>query len=121
MDKIYIKGLQIFAFHGVNAEEKENGQNFILDITLWADLKGAKKTDCLSETINYAAVRKTVQKAFTAEKYDLIERAAKVVCDSVIAEYSAVQKIGLCLKKPEAPMNAIFEYVALEITEERDL
>ena len=29
MDKILINGLRIFAYHGVNPEEKENGQNFV--------------------------------------------------------------------------------------------
>ena len=32
MDEIYIKGLKIFAYHGVNPEETENGQEFELDI-----------------------------------------------------------------------------------------
>ena len=37
METIRIKGLKIFAYHGVNPEEKENGQNFVLDLTLCAD------------------------------------------------------------------------------------
>ena len=38
MEKIIIKNLEIFAYHGVNPEEKQNGQRFLLDLTLWADL-----------------------------------------------------------------------------------
>ena len=34
MDKVFIKGLEIFAYHGVNPEEKRDGQPFVLDITL---------------------------------------------------------------------------------------
>ena len=34
MDKIFINGLQLFAYHGVNPEEKEDGQMFSLDITV---------------------------------------------------------------------------------------
>lgn len=115
MDKIVIKGLKIFAYHGVNPEEKENGQNFVLDIVLKADLSRARQSDRLADTVNYAAVRKTVARVFTQEKYDLIERAAQAVCDGVLAEHPAVREISLTLKKPEAPMNAEFEYVAVEI------
>ena len=61
-------------------------------------------------------MRKTVQKAFTETKYNLIERAAQAVCEAVLAEHEKVEKITLLLKKPEAPMNAIFEYVAVEVT-----
>lgn len=119
MDKIYIKGLEIFAYHGVNPEEKENGQRFLLDLTLHADLAQARQSDRLEDTVNYAAVRKTVQRAFTGEKYDLIERAAQVVCEAVLAEHPKVRRVDLLLKKPEAPMNAKFDYVAVELAVER--
>lgn len=114
MDKIYIRGLELFAYHGVNPEEKRDGQTFILDITLHADLSRPRQTDDLNDTVNYAAVRKTVQRAFTAESYDLIERAAQVVCEAILKEHPKVEKVGLLLKKPEAPMNAEFDYVAVE-------
>ncbi|MGN1202778.1 MAG: dihydroneopterin aldolase, partial [Eubacterium sp.] len=32
MDKILIRDLKIFAYHGVNPEEKRDGQNFVFDI-----------------------------------------------------------------------------------------
>ena len=41
METIRIKGLEIFAYHGVNPEEKENGQKFILDIAMQADISHA--------------------------------------------------------------------------------
>lgn len=119
METIRIKGLQIFAYHGVNPEEKENGQNFILDLALKADLSRAAQSDDLKDTINYAAVRKTVNAVFTAQKYDLIERAAQVVCDAVLDNFSQVQSVTIELKKPEAPINAIFDYVSVEMTRSR--
>ena len=38
MDTIHIKGLRLFAYHGVNPEEKRDGQTFLLDIQLHAGL-----------------------------------------------------------------------------------
>lgn len=119
MDKILLKGLEIFAYHGVNPEEKTDGQTFVLDITMKADLTAARKSDDLNDTVNYAAVRKTVQRVFTAEKYDLIERAAQVVCDAILDEYPKVQEVTVLLKKPEAPMNAVFDFAGVEITQVR--
>lgn len=121
MDKILLKGLELFAYHGVNPEEKRDGQTFLLDVTLGVDLTRAGQTDDLNDTVNYAAVRKTIQRAFTGESYDLIERAAQVVCDAVLAEHPAVEEITLRLKKPQAPMNAVFDYVGVEITRRREL
>lgn len=116
MDKIIISGLDIFAYHGVNPEEKRYGQHFLLDITLEADLSRARHSDNLADTVNYAAVRKTVQRVFTETKYDLIERAAQAVCEGILMEHPLVQRVCLRLKKPQAPMNAKFDFVAVEIT-----
>lgn len=120
MDTIWIKGLELFAYHGVNPEEKRDGQTFLLDIAMKADLEQARHSDCLNDTVNYAAVRKTVQRAFTEARFDLIERAAQTVCEAVLAEHERVEEITLLLKKPEAPMNAKFEYVAVELTVKRE-
>ena len=119
MDKIFIDSLEIFAYHGVNPEEKENGQKFILDILLSADLSKAKKSDNLVDTVNYSAVVRTVSAAFTAKKYDLIERAAQVTCEAILNEYPAVTAVKLKLKKPEAPIKANFNFVAVEIKAKR--
>lgn len=115
-ETIRIKGLEIFAYHGVNPEEKENGQPFVLDVAMEADVSRAAAADDLNETVNYAAVRKAVQAAFTAEKFDLIERAAQVVCDAVLAGFPRVQSVTVEVKKPFAPINAKFDYVSVEIT-----
>ncbi len=119
MDKILLKGLRLFAYHGVNPEEKRDGQEFVLDITLYADLSQARQSGRLDDTVNYAAVRKTVQRAFTEAKYDLIERAAEVVCGAVLEGFPQVEGITLLLQKPQAPMDAVFDYVAVEVTKKR--
>lgn len=119
MDVIEIKGLELFAFHGVNPEEKEDGQRFLLDIKLTADLAKARQTDALSDTVSYAAVKKTAERVFTAEKYDLIERAAQVVCEAILQEHEKVLSVKLKLKKPDAPMKGTFEYAAVTVTEKR--
>lgn len=120
MQRIYIKGLEIFAFHGVNPEEKADGQKFILDITLHADLSAAMASDDLADTVNYAAVRKAVQRVMTGEKYDLIEHTAARVADAILADFPQVAKAEVLLKKPDAPMNAVFDYVAVEVIRTRE-
>lgn len=115
MDKIVIKGLRIFAYHGVNPEEKEKGQPFILDITLYKDLSLPGATDDLNDTVNYSRVAKTATRVMLAQKDDLIERAASRVAEAVLAEFP-VREVTVRLKKPRAPIAGDFEYVAVEIT-----
>ncbi|MBE6761192.1 MAG: dihydroneopterin aldolase [Ruminococcaceae bacterium] len=119
MDEIYIKGLKIFAYHGVNPEETENGQEFELDITMFADLSKARESDNLEDTINYAAARKIINAAMTERPYKLIERAAEVVATALLDSIDKLLKVEVILKKPNAPMSAVFDYVAVKITKKR--
>ena len=115
MDKIVIKGLRVYAYHGVNAEEKEKGQPFILDITMAADLSRPGASDFLSDTINYSKVAKLAVRVMQSEKVNLIERAAPKVAEAILEEFT-VREITVQLKKPRAPVAADFDYVAVEIT-----
>ena len=116
MEKIVIKGLKLYGYHGVNPEEKKNGQNFILDITLYVNLSNACYSDDLSDTVNYASVIKYVTAAFTGKSFNLIEAAAQHIANAVLCEYKSVMQIDLSLKKPEAPVKAEFKYVSVEIS-----
>ena len=120
MDKILIRNLKIFAYHGVNPEEKENGQNFFIDIDAFADVKEACKNDDLDCTVSYAKIIKTVRRVFTENKYDLIEKAAQTVVDGIFNEYPKIQKVRILLKKPEAPIKADFDYVGVELERTRN-
>ena len=100
MDKIIIKGLKLFAYHGVNEEEKENGQQFEFDITAELDLSAACKSDDLNETESYAKIIKTVRRVFTAEKYDLKEKSAQYNADDIIEENPKINSLTKTLKKP---------------------
>ena len=120
MEKIIIKGLKLFAYHGVNPEEKVDGQNFILDITAELDVKKAQLSDNVDHTVSYAKIIKTVKDVFTEKSYNLIETAANKVGMAIMQEYPKLRSVTVLLKKPEAPINADFEYVAVEDTITRE-
>ncbi|MCR5150042.1 MAG: dihydroneopterin aldolase [Clostridiales bacterium] len=120
MDKIIIKSLKLFAYHGVNPEEKENGQNFILDIECFLNLDIPCVSDNLYDTVSYAQIIKTVRKTFLETKYDLIEKAAQMVADCILENFNQIDEVKVILKKPEAPIKADFEYVAVAISRKRN-
>ena len=115
MDKIHIKDLEIFAFHGVMPEEKVLGQKFVLSFELDLDLRKAGKNDDLTKTVHYGELAHKVEEEFTKTSYDLIEKAAEEICEFVLLNYPIVKKVKLLLKKPWAPTRKNVEYVAVEI------
>lgn len=119
MDKILVRNLKIFAYHGVNPEEKEDGQNFVLDIDAYVDISVPCQTDNVDDTVSYAKIIKETVKIFTCQKDDLLERAAQRVAYGLFESFDKIQSLRILLKKPEAPIKADFEYVAVEIYRER--
>ncbi len=115
MDKVIIKDLELFCYHGVNPEEKVDGQVFVFDIEAYVDLSTPCVTDNVDDTVSYAKIIKTVRKVAQSEKNDLIERVAQRVADELFIEFSKIESLKITLKKPQAPIKADFNYVAVEI------
>ena len=120
MEKIIVKGLRLKAYHGVNPEEKVNGQMFELDITALIDAKPANVSDELDDTVSYAKIIKTARAVFNAESYNLIEYASNKVAMEIMKTYPKLKSVTVLLKKPEAPISADFDYVAVEETITRE-
>ena len=55
-DEIRIDNLEIYAHHGVFAEEKEKGQHFYVNAVLYTDLRKAGQSDDLTASTHYGEV-----------------------------------------------------------------
>ena len=115
MDKVIVKDLELFCYHGVNPEEKIDGQIFIFDIEAGIDLSTPCMTDNVDDTVSYAKIIKTVRRVAQSEINDLIERVAQRVADELFNEFPKIETLKITLKKPQAPIKADFNYVAVEI------
>ncbi len=51
MDKIRIRGLEVFAHHGVYPEENTLGQKFLLNVCLYTDTRRAGLSDELQDSV----------------------------------------------------------------------
>lgn len=116
MDTIHIDRLKIFAHHGVFREEKQKGQEFIVNAVLHTDTEKAGLRDDLNETVNYAEVCKTIHEVMTKNTYDLIETAAQECAYAVLRGYDRVCGIDIEIQKPDAPIDMDFGYVSVKIS-----
>lgn len=114
MDKIILKDINIYAFHGAMKEEKSLGQNFIIDLELYLDLKPAGESDDLTKTVNYAEVYNVVKHITLEKSYDLIETLAEKIAEEIL-EFTLVKNVKVMVKKPSVPINGNLAYAAVEI------
>ena len=118
-DKITITGVRAHGKHGVFEQEKLSEQEFIVDIELKLDLHGAAKTDDLAKTVNYEDIAVMAHKTITGPTVNLIETLAGRICDEILKNYPAVEKVKVTVHKPAAPISVPFGDVAVTIKRER--
>ena len=118
-DRIYIKDLEIIAYHGVLKEEKELGQRFFISLEIQTDFREAGKNDDLTKTISYAEVCDDIEKIFLTAKYNLIEKCAEEIAEFLLEKYSRISELKVKIKKPWAPIRKAIDHVAVEIVRKR--
>ena len=119
-DTIFVSGLLIHAHHGVMAHEEKVGQRFVIDLELTTDLATASRSDKLADTVNYGAIVDTTTEVFTQRSYRLIEAAAGAVADAILAKFVKVSAVRITVRKPHAPIAAIFGDAGVTLTRRRN-
>jgi dihydroneopterin aldolase len=119
-DLIFVSGLLIHAHHGVMEHESKVGQRFVLDLKLSIDLQDAARSDKLVDTVSYAAIVESATRAFTARSHRLVESAAGAVADTLLADFARVTSVEVTVRKPHAPIAAIFADVGVTLVRERE-
>lgn len=119
MDKIIMKNLAFYGYHGVMEEEKTLGQKFFIDIELHAELSKAGKSDDVEDTIHYGEVYEVIKNRVEEWRFKLIEALAENIAQAVLDKFLSVQEIHVTVRKPEAPVPGLFDYVGVEIRRSR--
>jgi dihydroneopterin aldolase len=94
--KIEIHGLELHGFHGVNEEERRDGQSFLFDVTLSV---AEPSTDSIGATIDYRAVRDCIRTVSDGQAYQLLETLAAAVADAIVERF-AVDGLEVRIRKP---------------------
>ena len=115
-DKISIKGIKGFGFHGVFDFEKRDGQYFFADLDIEIDLTAASNSDLLSDSVDYSLLTAIAKEAIEKLQFDLIERLAGFIADTIRENFPAVQSIAVTVHKPSAPVSESVTDIAVTIT-----
>jgi dihydroneopterin aldolase len=119
-DRIALTGLRVRGNHGVFEHEKRDGQEFVVDVTLWLDLSSAARTDDLKETYHYGELAEMAAAIIGGEPCDLIETVAGRIADAAMTD-SRLHAVEVTLHKPSAPIPLTFDDVSVTIRRSRRL
>jgi dihydroneopterin aldolase / 2-amino-4-hydroxy-6-hydroxymethyldihydropteridine diphosphokinase len=118
MFEIIIKNLKLKGYHGVNPEEKINGQEFLFNVKLKLARKtfktGNKYEDNIGATVNYSEVIALIKKINTRKKYDLLETLCEEISAQICSQFPGVLKAGVKVEKTSPPIKDDIESVGVK-------
>ncbi len=115
MDKIKLKNMVFYGYHGVEESEKILGARFEVDLIVSADLKKAAQSDNLNDTINYEAIYHDIERIVTTKKKHLIEALAGDIASTIKAKYIGINNLTVIVRKPSVPIKGVLDTVEVEI------
>ena len=117
-DRIELRGLTVRGRHGVYDQEHVNGQDFVVDITVWIDLADAAASDDLTDTYDYAALAQLAADVVAGPPRNLIEAVGGEIADQVMDD-ERVHAVEVVVHKPQAPIPQQFADVAVVVRRSR--
>jgi dihydroneopterin aldolase len=115
VDRLQLTGLEVFAHHGVAAEERQIGQKFLVDLSIEIDLEPAGNSDNLADTIDYSRLASSVHELVAGSSWNLIEKVAERAA-ALVLELPRVASVEVTVHKPNAPLAVEFADVTVTIT-----
>lgn len=121
MDQIVIQDLEVYAKHGVYAEENILGQQFLVSLTMDIDLSKPGQTDKIEDSVDYGKICYYVTEFMQQHTFHLIEAVAEKLAEKLLLQYSKIQKIRIQVKKPWAPIGLPVNNVSVAVERARHI
>lgn len=117
-DRITLTGLRVRGHHGVYPQERADGQDFVVDVTLWLDTGPAAASDDVRDTVHYGRLADDLAAVVAGEPVNLLETLAARLASTCLG-YDRVRRCEVTVHKPQAPIAQRFADVAVTIRRPR--
>ncbi|MFC9436241.1 dihydroneopterin aldolase [Nocardia sp. NPDC057030] len=106
-DRIELRGLRAYGHHGVFEHERRDGQEFVVDLTVWLDFSAAAATDDILATAHYGELAENAVRIIQGPPRNLIETVAAEIADDVMTD-PRIASVEVVVHKPSAPIPHTF-------------
>ena len=112
MGRIVLAGIELYAHHGLHAEEERLGARFVVDVEMEVAFEG--RPDAIGSTVDYSAVFRFVQKLATEQRFYLIEALDDHLAEAILERFEEIRTLVVRVHKPHAPLPGVVRDVFVE-------
>lgn len=105
MDIVYVRDLRLDARIGIYEWEKRILQKIRIDLEMAWDNRIPAASDAIKDTLNYKTAAKRVMQLVDSAHYELVERLAETIADTLMQEFH-IPWIKVTVGKPGAVRGA---------------
>jgi dihydroneopterin aldolase len=118
MSRIRLKNIRIFTNHGCLTEEEKIGSDYLVNLTVDADLSEAARTDQLKDTVDYVHLNRIVKEQM-AQRSKLLEHVGQRIIDAVFDELPVVDFVEVTVSKVNPPIGGDVAEVSVTMSSSR--
>ena len=111
---IHLKGIRLYAYHGVDPQETAVGAYFLIDLKLKTDFSRAAQTDDLSGTVSYADIYQAIKDEMQVPS-QLLEHVCQRMAQRIFNDFPTIEELNIKLFKENPPMGAQAERIGVEM------
>ena len=120
MGKVKVENIKVYAYHGCLKEETRIGSEYLVDVSVKANLSKASKSDDLSDTVDYVHINHIVKKEMKMPSR-LLEHVGKRIIYRIFKEISIVETVEVSVSKINPPIGGDVEKVTVVLKEKRNI
>lgn len=100
-DLIEIHDLLLRTIIGINADERVNLQDVVINVRLETDLRTPGRTDQIEDAVNYRTITKRIIDLVENSRFHLVEKMAEEIARLCLEE-RGVERATVSVQKPSA-------------------
>ena len=118
-DRITLRGIDVYAHHGIHPAERELGQRFVIDADLYLDCETAAVSDSLGDALDYSRVHGRIRELAAAEPCHLLEALAGRLCAGLLEDFP-IERVVITVVKPHPPLPEFRGHVSVTLERDRE-
>jgi dihydroneopterin aldolase len=119
MDRIFVKDIRCYSYHGCLAEETTIGCNYLVQVEVTADLTPSCTTDALSDTVDYCLLHQIVVEEM-AKPSKLLETVVLRIIHKMFEKEQRILSAEVEVAKLNPPINGDVAQVAVCLKRNRN-